>query len=101
MQQAQVIGNATSTRKHPSLAKQRLLVCQPLGVDGRADGDVILSLDQHGAGIGDRVILSSDGRGLRELLGKDHSPARWWTLGIIDEGQPFGTQKGGTQGGTD
>jgi len=90
MLQATVIGRATATRKHITLAGQRLLVCQPLKVDGSADGDVFLALDRHGAGKGDRVLLSSDGRGLRELLGKPNSPARWWTLGIIDAGQPYG-----------
>lgn len=90
MLQATVIGRATSTRKHDTLAGQRLLVCQPLKVDGSADGDVFLALDRHGAGRGDRVLLSSDGRGLRELLGKLNTPARWWTLGIVDEGQPYG-----------
>lgn len=90
MLQATVLGRATSTRKHQTLAGQRLLVCQPLNVDGSNDGDVFLALDRHGASIGDRVILSSDGRGLRDLLGKQRSPARWWTLGIIDADQPFG-----------
>ena len=90
MLQATVLGRATSTRKHETLAGQRLLICQPLKVDGSDDGDVFLALDRHGASIGDRVILSSDGRGLRDLLGKPRSPARWWTLGIIDEGQPYG-----------
>lgn len=90
MLQATVIGRATSTRKHDTLAGQRLLICQPLMVDGSADGDVFLALDRHGAGKGDRVLLSSDGRGLRDMLGKPNSPARWWTLGIIDENQPYG-----------
>ena len=89
MLQATVIGRATATVKHETLAGQRLLICQPLNVDGSADGDVFLALDQHGAGQGDRVLLSSDGRGLRDLLGKPRTPARWWTLGIVDEGQPF------------
>jgi ethanolamine utilization protein EutN len=85
MQQATVEGRATSTVRHPSLAGVRLLICQPTGIDGRASGDPVLALDKIGAGAGDRVILTSDGQGLRDLLGHDNSPARWWTLGIIDE----------------
>ena len=102
MLQATVLGRATSTRKHKTLAGQRLLICQPLKVDGGNDGDVFLALDRHGASVGDRVILSSDGRGLRDLLGKQRSPARWWTLGIIDAGQPYGpatTEPATTAGG--
>jgi len=41
-------------------------------------------IDQLGAGQNDVVIISSDGRGLRELLGHDNSPARWFTIGIVD-----------------
>jgi len=85
MQSARVEARATSTVKHASLAGVRLLVCQPLGPAGAPAGDPVLALDKLGAGRGDRVMLTSDGRGLRELLGSSNSPARWWTLGIVDE----------------
>lgn len=85
MQLALVKGRATSTLKHESLAGRKLLICQMLGADGRPSGDPVLAVDNLGAGAGDRVILTSDGLGLRELLGYGNSPARWWTLGIADE----------------
>lgn len=84
MQQALVQGHATSTVKHPSLNGQRLLLAQTTDNKGKPDGDPILVLDKLGAGVGDRIIVTSDGRGLRELLGSGNSPARWWTLGIVD-----------------
>lgn len=84
MQLALIEGKATSTVKHPSLAGWRLLIAQPLGHEDQASGDPIVVLDRHGAGAGDRVIISSDGKGLREMVGDDTSPARWWTLGIAD-----------------
>ena len=84
MQLAIVQGRVTSTVKHPSLAGRKLLVCQFLGADGQPEGDPVLALDQLGAGAADRVILTSDGLGLRELLSDNTSPARWWTLGIVD-----------------
>ena len=85
MQLALVQGSATATRKHPSLDGQKLLVCALLGSDRRPAGDPVLALDRHGAGRGDTVILTSDGKGLRDLLGRGDSPARWWTLGLVDE----------------
>jgi microcompartment protein CcmK/EutM len=85
MQLALVQGRATSTVKHRSLAGAKLLVCQLLGNEGQASGDPVLAVDKLGAGAGDRVILTSDGLGLRELLGDNTSPVRWWTLGIVDE----------------
>lgn len=84
MQQAIVQGRATSTVKHPSLNGRKLLICQLLGADGEPVGDPVLALDQLGAGAGDKVVITSDGLGLRELLNDNTSPARWWTLGIVD-----------------
>ena len=84
MQLAIVKGRATSTVKHASLAKQKLLIVQPLGVGDKPNGDPVIAVDQLGAGRGDKVIISSDGLGLRQMLKNDQSPARWWTTGIVD-----------------
>jgi len=85
MQLAQVKGRATTTVRHPSLSGVKLLVCQLLGNEKQTVSDPVIAVDRLGAGRGDFVILTSDGLGLRELLGDETSPARWWTLGIADE----------------
>ena len=85
MQLAIVQGRATSTVKHPSLEGWKLLVAQMVGNNGQPVGDPVLVIDRHGAGAGDTVVISSDGLGLRELMGANNGPARWWTLGIVDE----------------
>jgi ethanolamine utilization protein EutN len=85
MQLAQVKGHATATVRHKSLVGARLLVCELLGASLKPAGDPVLAIDKLGAGCGDMVILTSDGLGLRELLKDETSPARWWTLGIVDE----------------
>jgi len=85
MQSAVVIGRATSTIKHPSMDGWRLLVAQPLGIHGQDDGDPIIVIDELGSGRGDRIIITSDGRYVRELMKTDNSPVRWATLGIDDE----------------
>jgi ethanolamine utilization protein EutN len=80
-----VVGTATSTVKHPSLKGWRLLIVQPLLADGRSvDGDPVLAVDRLGAGKGENVIITSDGRGTRELLQSDTTPVRWSTIGIPD-----------------
>ena len=80
-----VLGNATSTVKHPSMEGWKLLLVQPYGPDGRSpDGDPVLVVDALGAGIGQEVIISSDGKGTRELLGSDNTPVRWSVIGIRD-----------------
>jgi ethanolamine utilization protein EutN len=84
MQLAIIKGRATSTIKHDSLVGRKLLIAQILGNEGQPVADPVLVLDDHGAGAGDHVIITSDGKGLRSLLDRGDSPARWWTLGIVD-----------------
>ncbi len=85
MQLARVIGTATATVKHPSLDGAKLLVVQPLMSDGAApDGDPQLSVDTVSAGPGDVVVITSDGRLLRDLLKSTTTPARWSTVALID-----------------
>jgi ethanolamine utilization protein EutN len=80
-----VVGHATSTVRHPSLKGWRLLAVQPLAPDGRTpEGEPILAVDGLGAGRGALVIISSDGKGTRELLGSETTPARWSVIAICD-----------------
>jgi len=85
MQLASVIGTATSTVKHPSLAGQKMLVVQLLAADRvSADGEPVLAVDALGAGRGERVIVSSDGKATRQFLKSDTTPVRWSVIGIAD-----------------
>ncbi len=85
MQLARIIGTATATVKHPSLAGARLLVAQPLMADRRsADGDPQIAIDTMGAAVGDVVVITSDGRLLRDILKSEATPARWSTIGLVD-----------------
>ncbi len=86
MQTALVIGRTTATLKHESLRGCKLLIVQPLMADGRTgDGHPLIVIDVLGAGVGETVMITSDGRGARELLKNDFTPVRWTTLGIKDE----------------
>ena len=62
----------------------KLLLVQAFTPNGSPDGDPFLVVDRLGAGTGDMVIVSSDGKGTREMLGAENSPVRWLTLGIVD-----------------
>ena len=86
MQLARIIGTATATVKHPSLAGARLLVVQPLMADRSSpDGDPQLAIDTVGASTGDVTVITSDGRLLRDLLASDTTPARWSTIALLDD----------------
>lgn len=85
MLSAKVIGTTTSSVKHPSMEGQKLLVVLPTLADGKTpDGTPLVAVDQQGAGIGDTVVITSDGRYSRELLGRDNTPVRWTVVGIQD-----------------
>ena len=80
-----VVGRATATVKHPTLTGQKLLLVQPVMADRASpDGDPLLVLDGIGAGLGDMVMITSDGRGARQLVGSEKTPIRWTLIGIED-----------------
>lgn len=87
MRLARVEGNVVATRKHPSLEGWRLVVCQPINLKGENDGTPIIAIDPHGAGMHQRVIVSSDGLAARSTVGDDRSPVRMMITGIIDKTQ--------------
>jgi microcompartment protein CcmK/EutM len=82
---ARVEGNLTATRKHPSLEGWRLIICQPISQEGTPEGVPQVAIDSHGAGLHERVIISSDGLAARKAVGDNHSPVRWLIVGIVDE----------------
>jgi len=84
MQIGEVVGQAVSTVKHPTMKGWKLLVVQLLTAAGKGDGEPILAIDSLGAGLGDRVLLSNDGAGARQMIGHKNSPVRWLVLGICD-----------------
>lgn len=86
MQKALVVGTTTATLKHPTMRGQKLLIVQPLMADGQgADGDPQVAVDAVGAGRGEQVLITSDGRYMREILKAEATPVRWSVIGICDE----------------
>lgn len=63
----------------------KLLLVQPLMADGRSgDGYPMVAVDGVGAGTGQNVMITSDGRGARELMDTAITPVRWTISGIED-----------------
>ena len=61
------------------------MVVQMLDAAGGPDGDPQLAIDQLGGGRGDQVILTSDGKAVRDMVGFENCPVRWAVIGITDE----------------
>ena len=88
---ARVEGNLTATRKHPSFDGWRLVICQPISGDGSPEGVPQVAIDSLGAGLHQRVVISSDGSAARIAVSDPKSPVRWIIVGIVDEVNPGAT----------
>jgi len=82
---ARVVGELVATQKHASHVGLKLLLVQPLNLDGSNRGDPVVALDAVDAGLGDRVLLSTDGYAASSAVGRPQSPIDMAVIGFIDE----------------
>jgi ethanolamine utilization protein EutN len=79
-----VVGNVVSTQKHGKLESAKLMLVQPLGLDGQPRGATLLAIDSVGAGVGEKVLVVLEGRAAGEALGRTVAPVDAAIVGIID-----------------
>ncbi|MDR1963452.1 MAG: ethanolamine utilization protein EutN [Planctomycetaceae bacterium] len=77
MIKGKVIGTATATVKHPTLDGWKMLVV-------RTETEPLIAVDNLGAGIGDEVMITSDGKFTSEIIGTNVTPIRWSVIGIVN-----------------
>jgi microcompartment protein CcmK/EutM len=82
---ARVIGEIVATQKHPSHDGRKVLVVQPLNLDGSDRGDAVVALDAVDAGVGDRVLLATEGYSAMTSVGRPQSPIDMAVIGFIDQ----------------
>lgn len=82
---ARVVGELVATQKHASHEGRKLLLVQPLNLDGSNRGDTVIALDAVDAGIGDRVLLVTEGFSAMTAVGRPQSPIDMAVIGFIDE----------------
>jgi ethanolamine utilization protein EutN len=81
---AKVIGEVVATHKHKSHEGQKLLLVQPLELDGSNRGDAVIAVDSADAGVGDRVLLVLEGYSAMTTVGRPESPIDMAVIGILD-----------------
>jgi ethanolamine utilization protein EutN len=79
-----VIGDVVATQKVASHEGRKILVVQPLQLDGTDRGEPVLALDAVGACIGERVLLTTEGFSAMTAVGRPNSPIDSAVIGIID-----------------
>ena len=86
MNLCRVTGDVVSTVKNEKLRGHRIMVVQPVELDGRTPkGSSFLGLDRVGAGVGDLVFVLQEGGGIRILYGDDQIPLAVAIIAIVDE----------------
>lgn len=82
-----VTGTTVAPRKAEAFRASKLLVVQPIDLDGSLlEATDQLALDPgYGAGPGDVVLVVREGSAVRQLLGRDDAPANVVIVGIVDD----------------
>ena len=81
---ARVIGDMVATEKHSSHEGMKILMVQPLNLDGTDRGDAVVAFDAVDAGVGDRVLLATEGFSAMTSVGRPNSPIDMSVMGVID-----------------
>jgi microcompartment protein CcmK/EutM len=82
---AKVVGMVVSTFKHPSYRDQKLMIVRLTTPEGDPTGKSMVAIDSVEAGVGDWVLVASEGLTVSEELGHDGLlPIREIIIGIVD-----------------
>lgn len=84
MMLGKVIGTVVTTISHKDYKNRRLLVVQPLIVDGETADEDFIALDNTQAGIGDTVLVNREGNGARQALKNPDACVISVIVGIVD-----------------
>jgi ethanolamine utilization protein EutN len=84
MQIAEVIGTVVSTQKNRKLEGAKLLLVQPLTLEGAHRGTALLAIDAVGAGVGERVLVVIEGKAAGDALGRKAAAVDAAVIGIVD-----------------
>jgi microcompartment protein CcmK/EutM len=77
-----------ATVAHRGFAARPLFVVQPLDEHGRDAGASFVAVDHAQAGVGDNVIVLTEGSGVRQILKAGELPIRSLIVGIVDHVEP-------------
>ncbi len=85
MRTCRVVGPLWAAAKHPAFAGRPLFVVQPVDAAGADVGASFVAIDHVQAGVGDKVLVLTEGTGVRQILKMgDIVPIRSMIVGIVD-----------------
>ncbi|MDD3627060.1 MAG: EutN/CcmL family microcompartment protein [bacterium] len=80
-----VIGNVVATKKEPKFEGWKILVVQPVDIDGKPYGTSFETIDNVQAGVGDLVLVTVQGSSARDALGDMRMPIDSVIVAVIDQ----------------
>ena len=81
-----VIGNVVATQKNSRYDQARIMLVQPVNVDGSPRGGTIIALDSVDAGEGDLVLLVQEGwSASTAATGQPGAAIDTSIVGVVDE----------------
>lgn len=81
---ARIVGSVVSTQKNAKLEGAKLLLAQPLDLDGKDRGPAVIAIDAVDAGVGDRVLLVLDGKAAMMALNRGLAGVDAAIVGVVD-----------------
>jgi ethanolamine utilization protein EutN len=84
MQICRVVGTVVATQKNRKLEGAKLLLVQPLTLEGEARGVALIAIDSVVAGVGERVLVVIEGKAAGVALGRKAAAVDAAVVGIID-----------------
>ena len=84
MQLGEVVGTVVSTQKNRKLEGAKLMLVQPITLEGEHRGTTLLAIDSVGAGVGERVLVVIEGKAAGDALGRKAAAVDAAIVGIVD-----------------
>jgi ethanolamine utilization protein EutN len=79
-----VTGSVVSTQKTGTLRGHKILIVQPVNLEGTPEGRDILALDTVDAGTGDTVLVVQEGEAAAQILRRKDVPVHSLVVAVVD-----------------
>lgn len=79
-----VIGTIVATQKNEHLKDKKILIVQPIDLEGKFIGRDVLALDSVDAGVGDTVLIIQEGQGAAQVFNNKKMPVHTVIVAVVD-----------------
>ena len=79
-----VTGTIVATQKKESLKDKKILMVQPITLEGKPLGRDLLALDTVDAGVGDTVLVVQEGQAAAQVLKQTDVPVHSVIVAVVD-----------------